>query len=435
MPHRRRGVRLRVPPSRARTGVLLGSAAVVGTLTLAWLVAWIPRRDPRCLAVCGDNPLGLGIDDGLARTLASASQVTTLLLAVGLASWAGRYLSLASPRARRRDRGLLVPAIAVGVAWALWAVALLAPSGSRPTGRRHRGPGVRHPSRAATLLAGGLVSRTLDEQRLRAAIRKVAARLSPPPGRGTLRALVGDAFGDPGLQLLFALPGGGTPCRRRRTTSRPATRRSDPGASHRDPWLLTVSSPSPSMHRWSGACRHPIWAMRCSWPSTMSGCLRASGTRCWSFERHGHASSMRATRLVAGSSVTCTTERNSGCWACCTSWRSARSAAAGAGVPDVTARLEGAIADTVATLEALRRLARGIHPAVLTEAGLSAALEALADRAPLPIVARASRRIAVCTRHRSGSVPSGFAARGARARRRRGRGTRSASPSARAGCA
>ena len=54
----------------------------------------------------------------------------------------------------------------------------------------------------------------------------------------------------------------------------------------------------------------------------------------------------------------------------------------------MTARLEGAIADTVATLEALRRLARGIHPAVLTEAGLSAALEALADRAPLPIVAR-----------------------------------------------
>ena len=67
---------------------------------------------------------------------------------------------------------------------------------------------------------------------------------------------------------------------------------------------------------------------------------------------------------------------------------SARSAVAGAGIPDVTARLEGAIADTVATLEALRRLARGIHPAVLTEAGLSAALEALADRAPLPIVAR-----------------------------------------------
>ena len=33
---------VRVPPSRSRTGVLLGSAAVVGTLTLAWLVAGPP---------------------------------------------------------------------------------------------------------------------------------------------------------------------------------------------------------------------------------------------------------------------------------------------------------------------------------------------------------------------------------------------------------
>jgi signal transduction histidine kinase len=36
-------------------------------------------------------------------------------------------------------------------------------------------------------------------------------------------------------------------------------------------------------------------------------------------------------------------------------------------------------------LSELRELARGIHPAVLTEAGLSAALEALAERAPIPV--------------------------------------------------
>jgi signal transduction histidine kinase len=36
-------------------------------------------------------------------------------------------------------------------------------------------------------------------------------------------------------------------------------------------------------------------------------------------------------------------------------------------------------------LEELRELARGIHPAVLTERGLGPALQALADRAPLPV--------------------------------------------------
>ena len=33
----------------------------------------------------------------------------------------------------------------------------------------------------------------------------------------------------------------------------------------------------------------------------------------------------------------------------------------------------------------LRELARGIHPAVLTQAGLAAAVESLAERAPLPV--------------------------------------------------
>jgi signal transduction histidine kinase len=36
-------------------------------------------------------------------------------------------------------------------------------------------------------------------------------------------------------------------------------------------------------------------------------------------------------------------------------------------------------------LNELRELARGIHPAILTEQGLAAALQALASRAPLPV--------------------------------------------------
>jgi signal transduction histidine kinase len=49
------------------------------------------------------------------------------------------------------------------------------------------------------------------------------------------------------------------------------------------------------------------------------------------------------------------------------------------------ALLESAVAELTAGLSELRELARGIHPAVLTERGLSAALEALAARAPLPV--------------------------------------------------
>src|SRR5207302_6069421 len=47
--------------------------------------------------------------------------------------------------------------------------------------------------------------------------------------------------------------------------------------------------------------------------------------------------------------------------------------------------LEAAREELAQALEELRELARGIHPAVLTDRGLEAALEALAARAPLPV--------------------------------------------------
>jgi signal transduction histidine kinase len=49
------------------------------------------------------------------------------------------------------------------------------------------------------------------------------------------------------------------------------------------------------------------------------------------------------------------------------------------------AMLDAARDELARALEELRELARGIHPAVLTDRGLQAAIETLADRAPLPV--------------------------------------------------
>jgi signal transduction histidine kinase len=51
--------------------------------------------------------------------------------------------------------------------------------------------------------------------------------------------------------------------------------------------------------------------------------------------------------------------------------------------------LSGAREELAQALAELRELARGIHPAVLTQGGLGAAVEALADRAPMPVEVRA----------------------------------------------
>ena len=57
-----------------------------------------------------------------------------------------------------------------------------------------------------------------------------------------------------------------------------------------------------------------------------------------------------------------------------------------AGLDDLLTEAE---AELAGTLEDLRALARGIHPAVLTEEGLAAAVEALARRASVPVTVAA----------------------------------------------
>jgi PAS domain S-box-containing protein len=54
--------------------------------------------------------------------------------------------------------------------------------------------------------------------------------------------------------------------------------------------------------------------------------------------------------------------------------------------PDLASLVDAALHDTRGAIEELRELAHGLHPAVLTTRGLAAAVEELADRAPVPVV-------------------------------------------------
>jgi signal transduction histidine kinase len=53
--------------------------------------------------------------------------------------------------------------------------------------------------------------------------------------------------------------------------------------------------------------------------------------------------------------------------------------------PSTATALQGCIEDLQTALAELRELARGLHPAVLTERGVRAALQALAARSPVPV--------------------------------------------------
>ncbi len=60
------------------------------------------------------------------------------------------------------------------------------------------------------------------------------------------------------------------------------------------------------------------------------------------------------------------------------------SGADGAGA-DITAALDQASSQLATAIDELRELARGIHPAILTERGLGPAITALAERSPIPV--------------------------------------------------
>jgi signal transduction histidine kinase len=59
--------------------------------------------------------------------------------------------------------------------------------------------------------------------------------------------------------------------------------------------------------------------------------------------------------------------------------------AIGGAPPDLERLIAQALEDSRSAVEELRELAHGIHPAILTHRGLAAAVEALADRAPVPV--------------------------------------------------
>ena len=116
--------------------------------------------------------------------------------------------------------------------------------------------------------------------------------------------------------------------------------------------------------------------------ASAGGAARAADERSRS---RAPGSSRPATRSAVASSATCTTARSSG------SSRSRSSSAApqrrhrAAISTRGRAALRPAVDELQVAVEELRELARGIHPTILAEGGLAAALDTLASRSPLPV--------------------------------------------------
>jgi signal transduction histidine kinase len=361
-------------------------AAVVGHLLLAFPVGWLRSSRERAVATASyvtvtvlQVPSLLFEEPGEPRNLlivepdqalSDALDAVQYVLALGLALVALTILA-------RRPRGpAFTPVIWTGgVAFVVFLVAKGFDAAGSPSDVLDA------LSQAAVALVpfGFLVGLLRSRLAQGTAISGLIARLGDLPAEGPLRAALADALGDPSLALAYWLPESsrfvdslGHPV----TVSGPGwtevtLRGSRIAAIAHDPAL----SEEPELVRAAGAA-----AALALENQRLTAELRA---------RIEELRASRARLVEAGDAERRRLERDlhdgaqSRLVALALKLKLARMKVEG--TSEAATLLDESSAELQASLDELRELARGIHPAILTDRGLEPALRALADRAPVPV--------------------------------------------------
>jgi signal transduction histidine kinase len=349
-----------------------------------------PFLDPHCWSNCTDNVFLVDTDQGIARALEAALPRLALAIGVLTVSLSAWRAIMASPAAKRAELPVLIALALAGAAEAANGIALIldpAESAERAS------------FRALYITAGGALSllalaagwTLVRTRRRRSAVARLAADLEAAPTAGELGAALARSLGAPGLEVAYPVgdrlvDGDGRTVVPHGRTTTPLAR-----AGRTVAWLLheTDAVPPDELERELGsAARLAIEneRLRAEVLSRLND-LRASRVRIVEtadterrrLERDLHDGAQQ--QLLALSY----------------DLRRALSKADGG----LASTLRSGVDEVQAALEELRVLAHGIHPAILSESGLGAALRTLADAARVPL------EIVSCTDER---FPSGVEA-------------------------
>jgi signal transduction histidine kinase len=337
-----------------------------------------PFLDPHCWSNCTANAFLVYAHQGIARALDAALPrvaLTAGILTLSLAAW--RAIA-ASTAARRTEVPLLATLALAGGAEAVYAIALIVEPMESPEKRSFltlyvvSGFGL-------TLVALAACWTMTQAQRRRSAVARLATDLETAPPAGSLADALARSLSDPRLEVAYPVgerlvDGNGQPIE---TDGRQATPLVRDGATiavllHEPGSML----PDELERELGSAARLAIEneRLRAEVLSRLHE-LRASRARIVGsadterrrLERDLHDGAQQQLLAVSYD------------------LRLALSEADG----HLASALQAGIEEVEAALDELRELAHGIHPAILSEAGLDAALRTLAEsaRAPLEIVA------------------------------------------------
>ena len=371
--------------SGSRVARLSSYAVYAGTAVVSLGRALLrdPFLDPRCWSNCTENSFLVGANQGIARALDSWLPRLTLVTGVLVISFAARRAVVARPAAKRHELPLLIALALAGAAEAAYGLSLILDPAEGAQRMFFRALYIANGA-ALSLVALAAGWTIASARRRRSAVANLAADLEAAPAAGSLAAALARSLGDPRLDVAYPIgdrlvDGDGRPAMANGRTVTPIVRDGSTIAVllHEPDSVL----PGELQRELGSAARLAIENERLRAEVLLRlHDLRASRARIVEtadaerrrLERDLHDGAQQ--QLLALSY----------------DLRRALSQADG----ELASVLGAGVEEVQAALEELRELAHGIHPAILSEAGLDAALRTLAEAARVPL------EIVGCTRER-----------------------------------
>jgi signal transduction histidine kinase len=368
--------------SRRERGVIVAAYGVAAAASVGRALFRDPLLDLYCWRNCADNSFLVHADPGLASTLGDAWLWSALAIATVLIVAASRRLVTASRPARRAVLPLLGPAILVGAAEAAYVVVLL----DDPLEDPNRGVfAAVFIARAVSLaaLAIGIAWCALSATRTRSRVARLASELGEAPAPGRLREALVAALGDPDLEVLY--PHGGP-----EGLIDADGRRAAPAVDGRAVARITREGRTRALVVHDAALvDEPVLERELGASARLA--VENEALRAEALAQLAELKASRARIVETGDAARRRLERNlhdgaqQQLLALSYDLRLALAEARAHHDEARAAVLDAAAGETAIALQELRDLAHGIHPAILTEAGLGPALATLADEAPLPV--------------------------------------------------
>jgi signal transduction histidine kinase len=357
--------------ARLSSHVLYASTAVV---SVGRALFRDPFLDPRCWSNCTDNLFLVDADQGIARALDSALPRISLAAGVLVISFSAWRAVTASPAARQAELPLLVTLALAGAAVGAYGLALIldpAESAERASSRA-----LYLASGAAlsllVLASAGTIARTRQRQ---SAVARLAADLEAAPAAGALATALGRSLGDPGLDVAYPVDdrlvdGDGRPVAAGGRTATPLVRAGrtvavllhERDALQRDELERELGSAA-RLALENERLRAEVLSRLDDLRASRARIVETADAERRRLERDLHDGAQQQLLALSYDLRRALSEADD----------------------ELASILRAGVDEAQAALEELRELAHGIHPAILTEAGLAVALRTLADTAPVPL--------------------------------------------------